>query len=298
MTSKPASGDGMPDGGKDAGLAPGLYIVATPIGNARDVSLRALDVLRAADRIVCEDTRVSAKILAIHGIRTRCVVYHDHNATKVRPQILKVLQDGEAVALISDAGTPLISDPGYRLVREAAARGVAVWPVPGASAVLAALMVAGLPTDRFLFAGFLPARGAARRRALAELKDIDATLVVFESTRRLAESLADMASLLGEREAVVAREMTKLHEETRRDMLSGLARHYAAVGAPKGEAVIVIAGRDMPDPEDQDIDDALRQALKTLSVKSAATVIADITGESRREVYARALVLSGKGKGG
>src|SRR5262249_10617309 len=205
-------------------LAGGLYLVATPIGNLGDVTLRALATLAAADLVACEDTRVTARLLERYGIRTALTPYHDHNAAVARPKILARLRDGDAVALVSDAGTPLVSDPGYRLVRAAQEEGFAVTAVPGPSAALAALSVAGLPTDRFFFEGFLPPKDAARRSRIAELARIPATLVLFESGSRVAEALAALASGLGDRPAAVCRELTKLHEEVRRDRLAALAR--------------------------------------------------------------------------
>jgi 16S rRNA (cytidine1402-2'-O)-methyltransferase len=280
--------NGMPDNSQT--IAAGLYIVATPIGNLRDITLRALDVLRAADIIACEDTRVSAKLLSHFGIKARTVSYHDHNSETKRPQLLAALENSQTVALISDAGTPLISDPGYKLVREAGERGITVFPVPGASSVTAALSVCGLPTDRFLFAGFLPARTAAREKAIKALAGIPATLVLFESARRLPETLAALAAHMpGGREAVIARELTKLYEELRRGSLPELAAHYAESGAPKGEAVIVIAPPPPPVVSEGDADTLLRSALKTLSVKDAAAQVAKLTGLPRQEIYAKAL---------
>lgn len=295
MTSKPKSG-GTAGQRQTNGLAPGLYIVATPIGNSRDITLRALDVLAGADVIACEDTRTSRKLLSIHGIKTPCTAYHDHNAQRVRPALLRRLRDGGRVALVSDAGTPLISDPGYKLVRAAAETDIAVWPIPGASSVLAALMTAGLPTDRFLFAGFLPSKAGARRKALEDLKATGVTLVLFESTRRLPAALADMADILGPREAVVGRELTKLFEEVRRGGLRQLADHFAAAGAPKGEVVIAIGPPDHGRSAPADLDRVLGRALQDLSVKTASSLIADLTGVPRREIYARALELDKEGR--
>src|SRR5665213_3855919 len=204
--------DLQPTSPKPNVLAPGLYLVATPIGNLRDITLRALDVLWGADLVLAEDTRVSGKLLAAHGLKARLQRYDEHAAAQARPKILAALAGGARIALISDAGTPLVSDPGYRLVREATAQGSAVFPIPGPSATLAALAVAGLPTDRFLFAGFPPPRSAARRALFAELAPIRATLIFFEGGSRLAASLVDMAAVFGPREAAVARELTKLHE--------------------------------------------------------------------------------------
>lgn len=274
-------------------MLPGLYVVATPIGNLRDITLRALDVLAAADVIACEDTRVTGRLLKAHGIATRMTPYHEHNATRVRPGLLRRLEGGEVVALVGDAGTPLISDPGFRLVSEAQAVGVDIVAVPGPSAALAALVASGMATDRFLFAGFLPNRGPARRRALAALSEIDATLVFFESARRLPGSLKDMDAVLGAREAVVARELTKIYEELRRASLPDLVAHYAAAGPPKGEVVVVVGPPEGSDSTG-DIDAPLRAALATMSLKDAVAAVSGVSGRARREVYARALELRGE----
>lgn len=273
-------------------LEPGLYVTATPIGNLEDITLRALRVLEGADVVLCEDTRVTAKLLSAYGIKADLVAYHDHNAARVRPQVLERLAKGEAVALVSDAGTPLISDPGYKLVAEARAAGAKVHVVPGASSVPAALSIAGLPTDRFLFAGFLPPKSAARLKALEELRPVRASLVFFEGPSRLAAALQDAAAVLGPREAAVARELTKLHEEVRRGTLNELAAHYEEAGPPKGEIVIVIAPAADDGASAIDVDEALRAALKSGSVKDAASEVAEMTGRPRREVYARALELA------
>ena len=277
-----------------ARLAAGLYVTATPIGNAGDVTLRALDVLARADLVLCEDTRVTAKLFAIHGISAKTAPYHDHNAAEMRPRVLKRLEAGEAIALVSDAGTPLVSDPGLKLVREALEAGHNVTALPGASSVLAALTLAGLPTDRFFFAGFLSAKQEARRKDLAELAAIPATLVFLESANRLEAALADMASALGLREAAVARELTKKFEEVRRGSLSDLAAHYAEAGPPKGEIVIVVGP-----PEKRvalcahEIDAMLENELARTSLKDAVAEVVSMTGLPRREIYARALELSG-----
>ena len=280
-----------------AALAPGLYVVATPIGNLGDVSLRALTTLAAADAILAEDTRVTHRLLDRYDIAAPLLAYHEHNAAEVRPRVLARLAAGEALALVSDAGTPLVSDPGYKLVVEAAAAGIAVFALPGPCAAIAALTTAALPTDRFFFEGFLPAKAAARRERIAALRAIPATLVVYEAPSRLAESLADLAAGLGPRPAAVARELTKLHEETRRATLVELAQHYGAAGAPKGEIVVVVgppqaAGR----PEASALDAMILDALAGLSVKDAAAVVAAEAGLPRREVYARALKLGGSRK--
>lgn len=280
---------------------PGLYLVATPLGNAADITLRALDLLRRVDLIACEDTRTSAKLLARHGIARPLTPYHEHNAPRARPALLRRLQQGEAVALVSDAGTPLISDPGYKLVREALGLGIEVTALPGPAAPIVALTLSGLPTDRFYFAGFLPARRFARRRELAKLAAIDATLVAFESPRRLARTLADMADVLGHRQAAVARELTKRFEEVRRGPLEALAKHYASAGPPKGE-IVIVAGppeRDeaVPALGEKEIDAKLREAMSSMRVKDAAAAVAAATGLPRRALYSRALKLAEKGAG-
>jgi len=277
----------------------GLAIVATPIGNAADITLRALATLAAADAILCEDTRVSARLLARHGIARPLVAYHEHNAERMRPRILERLGQGEALALISDAGTPLVSDPGYKLLQAAIAAGIPVTTLPGPSAALAALTLSGLPTDRFFFAGFLPAKSGERQRALARLAPIPATLILFEAANRLPASLADMAAALGPRPAAVARELTKLFEEVRRGDLTDLARHYGEAGPPLGEVVVVIGPPgDAPPVGDAAIDEALAEALRTRSLRDAVEEVAARTGEGRRHVYARALVLARRQEGG
>jgi 16S rRNA (cytidine1402-2'-O)-methyltransferase len=273
-------------------LPPGLHIVATPIGNLRDTTLRALEVLAAADAIACEDTRVTRKLVEHYGIATSLTPYHEHNAAVARPKLLARLAAGEAIALVSDAGTPLISDPGFKLVRAAHEAGHAVTTAPGASATLAALTIAGLPTDRFFFEGFLPAKSGARQTRIAELARIPATLLLFETGPRLAAALTDLATTLGAREAVVCRELTKLHEEVRRGDLVALAAHYQSASPPRGEIVLVIAPPATHDPEAIDLDALLRSALTRVSVKEAVSEIATVTGRPRREVYQRALALT------
>jgi 16S rRNA (cytidine1402-2'-O)-methyltransferase len=288
--SKPAGSEP-----EKAPLAPGLYLVATPIGNLGDITLRALETLRACDAIFCEDTRVTSKLTARFGLRRPLMSYHEHNAERTRPEILRRIDRGEAVALVSDAGTPLISDPGFKLVREATARGLTVTALPGPSAVLAALTLSGLPTDRFLFLGFLPNRRNARRAALEEVGGVRATLILFEAAGRLADLLADMAEILGAREAAVAREITKKFEEVRRGSLAELAAQYRAEGAPRGEIVVVVgppADRDAP--SDQEVEALLRAALELGSVREAAASVAEQTGLPRRELYQRALRLAGR----
>jgi 16S rRNA (cytidine1402-2'-O)-methyltransferase len=273
-------------------LPAGLYLTATPIGNLRDVTLRALETLAAADVIACEDTRITRRLTEHYGITTPLTPYHEHNAATARPKLLARIAAGEAVALVSDAGTPLVSDPGFKLVRSAHDAGYAVTALPGASAVLAALCVAGLPTDRFLFEGFLPAKETQRRRRIAELAGIPATLVLFESGPRLARTLADLAAGLGDRGAAICRELTKLHEEVRRSELASLAQFYADGAETRGEIAIVIAPPGEAEGASADeVDALLRRALERASVKDAVSEVAATTGRPRREVYQRALAL-------
>ena len=279
-------------------LAPGLYVTATPIGNMADITRRALDVLAAVDLIAAEDTRRTGQLLARHGIRTPLTPYHDHNARAMRPRLLARMSAGAAVALVSDAGTPLISDPGYKLVEAAHKADIAVRAIPGPSSVTAALAVAGLPTDRFFFLGFLPPRAAARRRALTDIAAVEATLVIFETARRLGATLKALSEALGPRDAAVCREMTKKFEEVRRGSLPELAGHYESAGAPKGEVVLVVGP---PDPKTAEAsrtaaaaagaEAQLRAALKTLSPGRAAAQVAAATGLSRNKLYRRALTL-------
>ena len=281
------------DSGPGEALTAGLYLVATPIGNLGDITLRAVDVLRRVKRIACEDTRTTRKLLNALGIATPTTAYHDHSGAGAREALLQELRDGAAIALVSDAGTPLVSDPGFKLVRAALAEGLPVTSLPGPSAPLTALLLSGLPSDRFFFAGFLPAKAGPRRKALQELQTLDSTLLFFETAPRLAASLADMAELLGAREAAVARELTKLHEEVRRGQLSDLARHYAETGPPRGEIVIVVAPpAEGEDERAGDLDAQLRIALKQASLRDAAATVAAASGLPKRQVYARALELA------
>jgi len=269
---------------------PGLYLVATPIGNLRDITLRALDILAGVDVILCEDTRVGGKLLAAHGVKGRLERYDEHAAERVRPKALALLAAGGKLALISDAGTPLVSDPGYRLVRDAVAQGTPVFPAPGPSAALAALTVSGLPTDRFLFAGFPPPRSAGRRALFAELAPIRATLIFYEGGPRLRASLADMAAVFGSREAAVARELTKLHETVIRGTLPALAGD-ARLDAPRGEIVVLIGPGAEPAASADEADAALAEAVARLGPARAASEVAKALGLSRRELYSRALAL-------
>lgn len=277
-----------------APLAPGLYLVATPIGNLRDITLRALDVLAGADMVLAEDTRVSAKLLSAYAIQKKLERYDEHAAERMRPKIMAALAAGQRVALVSDAGTPLVSDPGYRLVGEALAQGSSVFPIPGPSAALAALTIAGLPTDRFLFAGFPPPKSAARRTFFSELAPVRATLIFFEGGSRLAASLADMAQVFGNRPAAVTRELTKLYETAIRGPLDVLAAD-PRFAAPKGEIVVVVGPGAEAAASEQDADQALAEALSRLSPAEAASEVARALGLNRRELYRRALDLKGKG---
>jgi 16S rRNA (cytidine1402-2'-O)-methyltransferase len=281
--------------GHQGTFTPGLYLVATPIGNAADITVRALALLARADVIACEDTRTSGSLLRRYGIHAKLLPYHEHNASEARPDLLRRLAKGAVVALISDAGTPLVSDPGYKLVREAVAAGLPVTALPGPSSVLAGLCLAGLPTDRFLFAGFPPAKAAAADSWARELAAIPASLVLLESAQRLPESLGRLATALGgSREAAVARELTKKFEEVRRGTLDELAAHYAQAGAPRGEVTLVIGPPIAADlaTAQADLDTQLHTALSHLSVSEAAATVAAATGQRKRAVYARALELA------
>lgn len=279
--------------------APGLHLVATPIGNLGDITLRALQTLAGVDVIACEDTRITRRLTERYAISAQLKPYHEHNAEAARPKILEALGQGGSVALVSDAGTPLISDPGFKLVREVCAAGHAVYALPGPSSVLAALSVAALPTDRFFFEGFLPAKSAARRARLMELARIDATLVMFESGNRVQDTLAELAEIMGTREAAICRELTKLHEEISRAPLGELAREADTLET-RGEFVLVIA----PPAADAEVmtadalDDLLRGQLATQSVKDAVAHAVELSGRPRREVYARALELAKDLRGG
>jgi 16S rRNA (cytidine1402-2'-O)-methyltransferase len=273
-------------------LAPGLFLVATPIGNLGDVTIRALAVLSAADIVACEDTRVTSVLLRRFGIAAKLLAYHDHNAARQRPKLLEALDEGRSVALVSDAGTPLVSDPGYRLAAEARAAGHDVVAVPGASAVLTALVASGLPTDAFLVAGFLPPRTAARKKRLAELAAVPATLVFFESAQRVADSLADMAEVLGrDRGAAVARELTKAFEATRRGHLGARAAAYTGVPPPQGAIVVVVGPPGEKTVTADEADRLLMALLQDNAVGEAAAAAAATTGLPRRDLYQRALQL-------
>ncbi len=290
--SKRAAGEGA---GAHAGAGGGcLLLVATPIGNLGDITARALAGLKTADLIACEDSRITARLLQHAGIEKPLLPYHDHNAETMRPKILARLAAGERVALVSDAGTPLISDPGYKLVQAAVEAGLAVTMLPGPSAPVMALALSGLPSDRFLFGGFLPSKSKARRDAIAEAARAPVTLIFFETAPRLLDSLKDLHAVLGDRKAAVARELTKLFEEVRRDRLSALVAHYDHAGPPKGEIVIVVGPPEEQGSSAADVDTLLRRALDSMSVKDAAATVAAATGSPKRTVYARALEIAGE----
>ncbi len=270
---------------KTAPLAPGLHIAATPIGNLGDVTPRLLDALRMADLILCEDTRVTGHLLSHFGIETSMRPYHDHNAAQTRPDVLAKLRDGAAIVLVSDAGTPLIADPGYKLVAEARAQETPIFAIPGPSAVITALSIAGVPTDRFSFLGFLPPKQTARRKVLAEVADrYGETLVFYETAPRLANALSDIAAEFGDPDVVIGRELTKRHEEIVSGTASALANQYAEAPT-KGEIVLIIAPRIAPAASDEDVDTLMQRALKTMRLKEASAHVASLTGRRKRDLY-------------
>jgi len=273
-------------------LEPALYLVATPIGNLGDVTIRALETLAAADFVACEDTRVTRVLLERYGIRRRMVAYHEHNEADAAAGLIAAVAQGKSVALASDAGTPLVSDPGYRLVQEAINQGVRVVPIPGASAVLSALTASGLPNDAFMFAGFLPVKAGQKKSRMEALANVPATLVFYESPRRLADTLAAMAEVLGDRQAVVARELTKTFEELRRGSLPELAQHYVEAGAPKGEVVLCVAPpAEKAEASEADTDQMLLGLAAEMPAAKAAGEAARMTGRKKSELYQRLLEL-------
>ena len=265
-------------------LEPGLYLVATPIGNLGDITLRALSVLARADIVYCEDTRHSARLLQHYAIRAETRPFHDHNEDGMRGRVIEQLERGACIALISDAGTPLVSDPGFKLVRDCAAKNLPVFSLPGPSALVTALSGSGLPTDAFFFAGFLPPKQAARKARLGDIKTVPATLIFYEAPQRLAESLADMAECLGNRPAVVARELTKMHEEQSRGRLRDLASQYAGQ-EPKGEIVVLCGPPEQVEVSDELIAERLAVALQSMRLKDAAAAVSDALGVAKTRVY-------------
>ena len=272
-------------------LEPALYLVATPIGNLGDITLRALETLAAADVLACEDTRVTRVLLNRYGIRQRPTAYHEHNAGEAGPKLIAALEAGKSVALVSDAGTPLVSDPGFRLVGQAIEAGQRVVPIPGASAVLAALTASGLPSDAFLFAGFLPVKDGQKRSRLEALKATPATLIFFESPRRLSDTLAAMADVLGDRPAAIGRELTKTFEEMRTGSLGSLAAHYGEAPTPKGEIVICVAPPEHQPDQPGDVDRLLRSLVSEMPASKAAAEAARMTGQPKQALYRRLLEL-------
>ncbi len=276
-------------------LRPGLTLISTPIGNAGDITLRALDALRDADAIACEDTRVARRLMDMHGVSLGgrpLLAYHDHNVASAMPRLLDLLRGGGRVVFLSDAGTPMVADPGFRLAQAVIGEGIALSATPGPCAAIMALTLSGLPSDRFTFIGFAPPKREARRGFLRGFAAIPTTLILYESPKRLAASLADMAEIFGPRDAAVARELTKMFEEVRRAPLDALAATYAQEGAPKGEVVVVIGPPPPAEPATEaDLDAALTDALATMTVKDAAKAVSTELGMPRREVYERALAL-------
>ncbi len=280
----------------DSNLPSGLYIIATPIGNMGDITLRALEILKKIDILACEDTRITGKLTTAYNLPVKKIPYHDHNAEEMRPRLITLLKEGKRVGLISDAGMPLISDPGYKLVTQCAAENIPVTCIPGATASLTALVLSGLPTDKFMFAGFLPHKTSARRTALAEIKTVPATLIFYETAPRLLKSLEDMLAILGDRPAAVARELTKKFEEVKRNSLSELIKHYQTKGNPKGEIVIVVGAACADQAEiwtEEETDRLLLEMMEKqgMSVKDASAFVASKSGIKKRDIYQRALLL-------
>ena len=276
-------------------IPPGLYIVSTPIGNAQDLSLRALQILSFANHIVCEDTRVTKKLFKIHNISNQLTAYNDHNAEKLRPSLIKRLQNQESIGLVSDAGTPLISDPGYKLVSACIEKNIPITTVPGASSVLSSLIISGLPTDKFFFYGFLPNKTRQRKSALRNLESIPGTLIFFESTKRLQGSLADMLQILGDRRLSIARELTKLFEEVRRGSLSESIEWYQNSATPKGEVTIIVGPKpDKPELSDNILDNKITHLLPKNSTKETVNILASKTNLSKRHIYSRILMVKSK----
>ncbi|WP_306252040.1 16S rRNA (cytidine(1402)-2'-O)-methyltransferase [Parvularcula sp. IMCC14364] len=269
---------------------PGLYVTATPIGNLKDITFRAIEILQQADLILCEDKRVTAKLCQAYDIKTQLTAYHDHNGEEMRPQILERLQNDQVIALVSDAGTPLISDPGYKLVRDVREAGITVYTIPGACAAIAGLTIAGAPTDQFLFAGFLPTKTMARKKMLTELKSVVASLVFYETGPRLADALLDIGDILGDREIAIARELTKLHEEVRTGMAPDLAAHYS-LQPPRGEIVLVVHPPQARQWSEEELTGLMIDLLAENSVKDAASLAAELTSMSRKTLYNLALGL-------
>jgi 16S rRNA (cytidine1402-2'-O)-methyltransferase len=272
-------------------LSSGLYLVATPIGNLQDITLRALDTLKGVDVIACEDTRVSQVLMNYYGIKTPLISYHDHNGDAMRPKILERISKGEKVALISDAGTPLISDPGYKLVKACYEEGIDVHSLPGPCGLITALTLGGLPTDKFMFLGFLPSKTTARVKELETLKTIEGTLIFYESAKRLQETLMDILQVLGNRSVTVARELTKKFQEIRSGTVQEVMAYYKENGDPRGE-IILLVDKGSKEISEIDLESLLRDAMKTHTLKDAVQIVSQMTNTPRKEVYAHALTLT------
>lgn len=270
----------------------GFYLVATPIGNLRDITFRALDVLSSVDLIICEDTRVTGKLMNAYGFKKKMQVYNDHSSDYQRDALIEAVASGQSVAVLSDAGTPLVSDPGYKLVRNAVAKGLYVTSIPGPNAALPALQLSGLPTDQFCFLGFLPPKSVARQNALKKWEASPGSLIIYETGPRLVDSLSDMHSVMGDREAAVMRELTKMYEEVKRGSLSELIAHYKGQATPKGEIVVVLGQGKAEVVSTESIEKQLLKALATMSVRDAAEVVSLATGKSKKTIYTLALKLS------
>jgi 16S rRNA (cytidine1402-2'-O)-methyltransferase len=277
-------------------MKPGFYLVATPIGNMRDITFRALDVLSSADLIVCEDTRVTGKLMSAYGFKKKMQVYNDHSTDDQREKLLAMAREGQAIAVLSDAGTPLISDPGYKLVRGAIEAQIYVTSIPGPNAALTALQLSALPTDQFSFLGFLPPKSAARQAALQKWESAPGTLILYETGPRLVDSLQDIRVSLGNRPAAVMRELTKMYEEARHGKLSDLIIHYTEKGAPKGEIVIAVGQGQAEIASTESIEAQLKKALAQMSVRDAAEMVAKATGKPKKTIYTLALKLSSGAK--
>ena len=270
-------------------LKSGLYCVATPIGNLRDISLRALDILQSVDIILCEDTRVTRKLLNAYQVKAKLEVYNDHSPEKKRDEVVQRVKSGMAIALVSDAGMPLISDPGYKLIQACYNQDVYVTTIPGANAPLSALQLSGMPSDKFCFLGFMPSKTQSRQAILNEWKDVSATLLFFDTAPRLINSMKDVLHIMGEREVAVVREITKLYEEVQRDTASNLIAHYEQAGRPKGEIVLVIEPAKLREFDDKQLDTLLDEALETMRVKDAAQHVAQLSGRKKSDLYNMAL---------
>lgn len=277
---------------KPVSMKPGFYLVATPIGNLRDITFRALDVLSSVDLIVCEDTRVTGKLMKAYGFKKKMQVYNDHSTDQQREHLIKFVQEGQSIAVLSDAGTPLVSDPGYKLVRGAVETGLYVTSIPGPNAALPALQLSGLPTDQFSFLGFLPPKTTARQTALKKWEAVSGSLIIYETGPRLLDSLQDMRKALGNRQAAVTRELTKMYEEVQRGKLSDLIVHYTKYGAPKGEIVVVLGQAVAEIVSTESIEKQIKSALEKMSVRDAAEMVAQATGKPKKTIYTLALKLA------